>query len=168
MVMRELEEIRPAHVLNRGAYDAPGEEVQPGVPAALPPLASKGRASRLDLARWIVSRDNPLTARVTVNRYWQQLFGVGLVKTTNDFGSQGERPVQPELLDWLAVEFMESGWDVKAILKTIVTSQAYRQSASANQELLQRDPENRLLARGPRTIQFPSTAGYRYPRGTQC
>lgn len=150
MVMRERDEIRPAHVLNRGAYDAPGEEVQPGVPAALPPLASKGRASRLDLARWIVSRDNPLTARVTVNRYWQQLFGVGLVKTTNDFGSQGERPVQPELLDWLAVEFMESGWDVKAILKTIVTSQAYRQSASANQELLERDPENRLLARGPR------------------
>jgi len=150
MVMRERDEIRPAHVLNRGAYDAPGEEVQPGVPAALPPLTSKGRASRLDLAKWIVRRDNPLTARVTVNRYWQQLFGVGLVKTPNDFGSQGERPVQPALLDWLAVEFMESGWDVKAIFKTIVMSQAYRQSARVNQELLRRDPENRLLARGPR------------------
>jgi hypothetical protein len=150
MVFEEREDVRPAHLLKRGAYDAPGEEVQPGVPSVLPPLLTSGRASRLDLARWIVSRDNPLTARVTVNRYWQQLFGVGLVKTVDDFGSQGERPVQPELLDWLAVEFMESGWNVKGIQKTIVMSEAYRQSFQASPELLQRDPENRLIARGPR------------------
>ena len=137
-------------MLKRGAYDAPGEEVQPGVPGVLPPLQAEGRASRLDLARWIVSRDNPLTARVAVNRYWQQLFGVGLVKTVDDFGSQGERPIQPELLDWLAVEFMDSGWDVKGIMKTMVMSQAYRQDFHGSPELLQRDPENRLIARGPR------------------
>jgi hypothetical protein len=97
-----------------------------------------------------VSGDNPLTARVAVNRYWQQLFGVGLVKTVDDFGSQGERPVHPELLDWLAVEFMESGWNVKGILKTMVTSEAYRQDFRGSPELFRRDPENRLIARGPR------------------
>lgn len=150
MVFEERAEVRPTYLLKRGAYDAPGEEVQPGVPGVLPPLRAAGRASRLDLARWIVSRDNPLTARVAVNRYWQQLFGVGLVKTVDDFGSQGERPVQPELLDWLAVEFMENGWNVKRILKTMVMSEAYRQSFQAAPGLLQRDPENRLIARGPR------------------
>jgi hypothetical protein len=150
MVFEEREDIRPTYVLKRGAYDAPGEEVQPGVPSVLPPLQTTERASRLDLARWIVSRDNPLTARVAVNRYWQQLFGVGLVKTVDDFGSQGERPVQPALLDWLAVEFMESGWDAKGIFKTMAMSEAYRQDFRASPELLQRDPENRLIARGPR------------------
>ncbi len=150
MVFQEREDVRPTYLLKRGAYDAPGEEVQPGVPSVLPPLQVEGRASRLDLARWIASRDNPLTARVAVNRYWQQLFGVGLVKTVDDFGSQGERPVHPELLDWLAVEFMDSGWDVKGILKTMVMSEAYQQSFQGSPELLQRDPENRLIARGPR------------------
>ncbi|MDA1233550.1 MAG: DUF1553 domain-containing protein [Acidobacteria bacterium] len=150
MVFEEREDVRPTYLLKRGAYDAPGEQVQPGVPSVLPPLPVEGRASRLDLARWIVSRDNPLTARVTVNRYWQQLFGVGLVKTVDDFGSQGERPVQPELLDWLAVEFMDSGWDVKGIFKTMVMSQGYQQDFQGSPELIQRDPENRLIARRPR------------------
>lgn len=142
---------RPAYLLKRGAYDAHGDEVQAAVPAALPPIPNGFKANRLGLARWLVSRDHPLTARVTVNRLWQMLFGTGLVKTVEDFGSQGEWPVHAELLDWLAVEFMESGWDVKAILKTIVMSSTYRQSSKVGPELLQRDPENRLIARGPRT-----------------
>ena len=139
-----------AHVLRRGAYDALGEEVSAGVPAALFTPQAQAPKTRLDLARWLVSRDNPLTARVAVNRYWEMLFGVGLVKTSEDFGAQGERPLHPELLDWLAVEFMESGWDVKAILKTLVMSGAYRRSSAVTLELMERDPENRLLARGPR------------------
>ncbi len=107
-------------------------------------------ATGLGLARWLVDRSNPLTARVIVNRYWQMLFGAGLVKTAEDFGAQGERPSHPELLDWLAVEFMDSGWDVKHILRTIVTSGTYRQRSNTTPELVERDPENRLLARGPR------------------
>jgi len=150
MVMAELDTRRKTYLLKRGAYDAPGEEVQPAVPAVLPQLKSDWPRNRLGLAQWIVSRENPLTARVTVNRYWQMLFGTGLVKTVEDFGSQGEWPVHPELLDWLAVEFMDSGWNVKHILKTIVMSATYRQSSSVSPALLQRDPENRLLARGPR------------------
>ncbi|MCC6585754.1 MAG: DUF1553 domain-containing protein [Bryobacterales bacterium] len=142
---------RPAYLLKRGAYDAHGDEVQAAVPAALPAIPAGMKADRLGLARWLVSREHPLTARVTVNRFWQMLFGTGLVKTVEDFGSQGEWPVHAELLDWLAVEFMESGWDVKGILKTVVMSSTYRQSSKVNPELLQRDPENRLLARGPRT-----------------
>ena len=150
MVMKEGEKPRDAFVLKRGAYNAPGEKVAAGVPAILPPLHAEWQNNRLGLARWLVDRSNPLTARVTVNRLWQMLFGAGLVKTVEDFGSQGEWPTHMELLDWLAVEFMDSGWNVKDILKTIVTSSTYRQSSQVTPELLERDPENRLLARGPR------------------
>ncbi len=149
MIMEEDGD-RPTHILRRGSYDMPGDEVEPDVPEVLPPLPPEGGRNRLGLARWLVDRSNPLTARVTVNRFWQTLFGVGLVKTVDDFGSQGERPSHPELLDWLAVEFMESGWNVKHLLKTIVMSATYRQSSKTRPELLERDPENRLLARGSR------------------
>jgi len=147
MVMREMAEPRAAHVLNRGQYDRPGAVAPRAIPAALGALPP-GEQNRLTLARWIVSRENPLTARVTVNRFWQMFFGTGLVKTPEDFGAQGETPTHPELLDWLAVEFMESGWDVKRLLKTIVMSETYQQDAHGRH--LERDPENRLLARGPR------------------
>jgi hypothetical protein len=168
MVMQETPEPRPAHVLLRGAYDRPGERVAPGVPKSLPvPLAEANRVNRLDLARWLVDPANPLTARVTVNRFWTQLFGQGLVKTVDDFGSQGDWPSHPELLDWLAVEFvgqafqpdqngvrLESrtyGWDIKRAIRSLVTSATYRQSSHASVEALARDPDNRLLARGPRS-----------------
>jgi hypothetical protein len=137
-------------MLEKGLYDKRGEVVTPDVPARLPP-----RATRLDLARWLVSAENPLTARVTVNRFWQQFFGIGLVKTPEDFGVQGEKPSHPELLDWLASEFMASGWDVKHLCRLIVTSETYRQSARATPQLHERDPANRLLARGPR-FRMPS------------
>ncbi|WP_144059950.1 PSD1 and planctomycete cytochrome C domain-containing protein [Rhodopirellula sallentina] len=154
MVMRERDgEPAKTYLLMRGQYDAPdkSEELTRGVPTAL--LSSpdaKQPADRLELARWLVSVDNPLTARVTVNRFWQDHFGVGLVKTTEDFGLQGEKPSHPQLLDWLAVEFVESGWDVKALHRSIVTSAAYRQSARTTAKLSEVDPDNRLLARGPR------------------
>lgn len=150
LISRELETPRPAHVLIRGAYDQKGEVVQRAVPAALPAMAEDAPRDRLGLAQWLVSREHPLTARVTVNRYWQQLMGVGIVRTTEDFGNQGEYPVHPELLDWLAVEFIDSGWDVKGLLRQLVTSAAYRQSSAVSPALLERDPNNRLLARGPR------------------
>ncbi|MCA9156606.1 MAG: DUF1553 domain-containing protein, partial [Planctomycetales bacterium] len=150
MVMREMDSPRQAHVLRRGAYDAPGEPVSPSVPAALSPMPPDAPRNRLGLARWLVDGKNPLTARVTVNRFWQMFFGRGLVATAEDFGSQGEWPSHPELLDWLAVEFVESGWDVKALLETIVTSSTYRQASAVTPALLERDPDNRLLARGPR------------------
>ena len=149
MVMEEMPAPRASHVLKRGAYDAPGDRVSPTLPDFL--LAAPGdyAPNRLGLARWLASPSNPLLARVTVNRFWQMLFGTGLVKTVEDFGAQGEWPSHPELLDWLATDFVRSGWDVKALLKTMVTSATYRQSSKAAAELLQRDPENRLLARGP-------------------
>ncbi len=150
MVMRESETPRPTHVLNRGAYDAPGELVEAALPSALAPADAPPSPTRLDLANWMVSRDNPLTARVFVNRVWQSLFGRGIVKSVEDFGSQGEWPSHPDLLDWLAVEFMESGWDVKRLVKTIVLSGTYRQSSDVSKDLAERDPENLLLARGPR------------------
>lgn len=150
MVMHELDGMRDTFLLKRGAYDAPGEQVFPAVPSALPPLPESAPRNRLGLARWLVSRDNPLTARVVVNRFWAMFFGTGIVKTVEDFGSQGEWPAHPELLDWLAVEFVESGWDVKHLLRLIVTTAAYRQESKVTPELLERDPENRLLARGPR------------------
>jgi hypothetical protein len=145
---------RDTFVLKRGAYDAPGERVTPGIPAA---LGGPECADRLCLAQWLVSRSNPLTARVTVNRFWQSYFGSGIVKTVDDFGSQGEWPVHPELLDWLAVQFMESGWNVMAMQKLMVMSATYRQSSATPQRLLEKDPDNRLLARGPRLRLGPET-----------
>lgn len=154
MVMEELPKPRDTFVLLRGQYDKRGEKVTAALPQAL--LGKQHPASnRLEFARWLVSADNPLTARVTVNRFWQHYFGVGLVKTPEDFGSQGEAPSHPELLDWLAVEFRESGWDVKALHRLIVTSATYRQSSRVTPEHLQRDPANRLLARGPR-LRLPA------------
>jgi len=155
MVMDESPTPRQAHVLNRGVYDAPGEPVEPGVPAALNALPNGAPKNRLTLARWLVNRSNPLTARVTVNRFWQMLFGAGIVTTVEDFGSQGEWPTHPGLLDWLAVEFMESGWDVKGIFKTIVMSATYRQSTLADSDKRAKDPENSLLSRAPR-LRLPA------------
>jgi len=143
---------RPTYVLKRGEYDKPDKsrKVEPAVPAALGKLPADAAANRLSLARWLVSKDHPLTARVTVNRFWQQYFGTGLVKTAEDFGSQGDWPSHPELLDWLAREFIDSGWDVKRLHKLIVMSATYRQSSKVTPEKLKRDPHNRLLSRGPR------------------
>ena len=155
MVMGEREEPRVTHVLDRGVYDAPAEPVQPGIPAALGSLPAEAPANRLALGRWLIDPKNPLTARVAVNRMWQMLFGTGLVATVEDFGSQGEWPSHPELLDWLAVEFVDSGWDVKAMMRTIVTSETYRQSSAVTPELLEADPDNRLLSRGPR-VRLPA------------
>ena len=149
MVMQEGPK-RQAYLLKRGAYDAPGEPVDPATPAALPPMKPEWPSNRLGLAYWLVDRNNPLTARVQVNRAWQMFFGQGLVKTVEDFGSQGEWPLHIDLLDWLAVEFMDSGWDQRALEKRIVMSETYRQSSAAPPEAWQRDPDNRLLARGPR------------------
>ncbi|MEM6690158.1 MAG: PSD1 and planctomycete cytochrome C domain-containing protein [Planctomycetota bacterium] len=154
MVMNERRgDPRPAYLLDRGQYDAPdkSEALSRAVPTALMTRSNaKQPSNRLELARWLVSRDNPLTARVIVNRIWQDHFGIGLVKTSEDFGVQGDSPSHPKLLDWLAAEFMESGWDVKAIHRLIVTSQTYCQQSHVNESLSQLDPENRLLARGPR------------------
>jgi uncharacterized protein DUF1553 len=155
MVMEERAERRPTFLLKRGAYDAPGDPVEPATPAVLGAWNPEWPKNRLGLAKWLVSRDNPLTARVTVNRLWQMLFGMGLVKTVEDFGSQGEWPVHQELLDWLALEFMTSGWDVKHILKTMVMSATYRQSSKVTPEMVERDPDNRLLARGARERLAP-------------
>jgi hypothetical protein len=150
MVMRERKEVRPAHIMKRGRYDDPGEEVTRNTPEFLPAMKKSGEiASRMDLAEWFVSR-NPLTARVAVNRFWQQFFGVGLVKTSENLGAQGEVPSHPELLDYLTVSFTESGWDSKALVKQIVMSKTYRQSSVATPEQFVKDPENRLLARGSR------------------
>jgi hypothetical protein len=150
MIMDDLPKPRDTFILVRGTYNKPTEKVAAGTPAALPPLHADGPVNRLALARWLTHPDHPLTARVAVNRAWQTFFGTGLVKTAEDFGIQGEKPSHPELLDWLAHEFVRTGWDVKALHRLIVTSAAYRQSSRTTPELLERDPENRLLARGPR------------------
>jgi hypothetical protein len=168
MVMEELPKPRPAHVLVRGQYDQPGKAVERGVPKTLrfqlrepppdndpfggpPPRSSRPKVeNRLSLARWLVDPSHPLTARVAVNRQWQQFFGAGLVRTPEDFGTQGQRPTHPALLDWLATELISSGWEVKQLHHLIVTSAAYRQSSGVIAELVARDPDNRLLARGPR------------------
>jgi hypothetical protein len=151
MVMEERDPPRETYFLNRGAYDDPGETVERGTPTFLPPLPAEERPySRMDLAEWLVDPQHPLTARVAVNRIWQQFFGTGLVKTSEDFGAQGQWPSHPDLLDHLAVRFVESGWDVKALVRDIVLSNTYRQSSDADPDAYRKDPENRLLARGPR------------------
>jgi hypothetical protein len=155
MVMAERPTLKDTFILVRGAYNVHGDKVEPGVPAVLPPLPASAPANRLGFAKWLIDEKNPLLARVTVNRFWQMYFGTGIVKTTEDFGRQGEWPSHPELLDWLAVEFMRTGWDVKALQKLIVTSATYRQASESTPELQQRDPENRLLARGPR-VRLPA------------
>lgn len=155
MVMEELPRPRPAFVLKRGAYDAHGDSVSGNAPALIAPWPADAPHNRLGLARWLTQPQQPLTARVVVNRFWAQMFGTGLVKTLEDFGSQGEYPSHPELLDWLAHRFVTSGWDVKALLRTIVLSATYRQSSQVAPDLLARDPENRLLARAPR-LRLPA------------
>lgn len=150
MVMGDMPIPRETKILARGDYRNGTTPVAPGVPAFLPPMPSGAPGNRLGLAQWMTSPDNPLVARVAVNRIWQILFGQGLTKTVEDFGSQGEFPVHPELLDWLATDFVAQGWDSKAIVKKMVMSETYRQSSKVTPALLDRDPENRLLARGPR------------------
>jgi hypothetical protein len=150
MVELPADKRRTTHVMTKGNFLSPGEKVEPGVPAAFPPLPKDAPPNRLGVARWLISPDNPLTARVAVNRYWAQLWGTGLVETEEDFGTQGELPSHPELLDWLATEYVRLGWDTKAFLKLLVTSATYRQSSRVTPEKLARDPRNRLLTRGPR------------------
>ncbi|MBI1790127.1 MAG: DUF1553 domain-containing protein [Acidobacteria bacterium] len=150
MIMEEMEKPRETFILGRGDYRNKTEKVNAGVPTALPPLPPGAPSNRLGLAQWLVDPSHPLTARVTVNRFWQMYFGLGLVKTTEDFGSQGEAPSHPDLLDWLATEFIRTGWDVRAMQRLIVTSAAYRQASKVTPDVLDKDPENRLLARGPR------------------
>ncbi len=149
MVMTELSEPRPTFVLNRGAYDAPTDRVYPTTPASVLEFPDDLPRNRLGLAQWLIDEDNPLTARVAVNRYWQMLFGQGLVESSDDFGNQGSMPSHPELLDWLAIRFRDSGWDVKALLRLLVTSATYQQSSIASPELREKDPSNVWLARGP-------------------
>ena len=150
MIAKDMDKPRETFMLIRGEYDKKGDKVQAGVPAILPPWPANTPTNRLGFARWLLQPDHPLTARVTVNRYWQQYFGLGLVKTSEDFGVQGDNPSHPELLDWLATEFVGTGWNVKRLHKLFLMSATYRQSSKVTPQLLAKDPENRLLARGPR------------------
>lgn len=150
MVAKEAAKTRETYLLMRGEYDKPKDKVEAGVPSILPALPKGAPSNRLGLAQWLVDPSHPLMSRVVVNRFWQQVFGVGIVKTAEDFGVQGERPSHPELLDWLSTEFVRSHWDVKHMMRLMVTSAAYRQSTFASEQLRALDPENRLLARGPR------------------
>jgi hypothetical protein len=151
LIMKERKDLRPAYILKRGAYDQPGEEVSRNTPAFLPPLKSSDQLkTRLDLARWVTDKRHPLTARVTVNRFWQQFFGVGIVKTSEDFGSQGEFPSHPELLDDLTNAFIDSNWDIKSLVRSIVMSKTYQQTSRVSPTEYLADPENRMLARGSR------------------
>jgi hypothetical protein len=149
-VMGDLDTLRKTYILKRGVYDAPGDEVQPGTPSSILPFDKKYPKNRLGLSEWLFDKKNPLTSRVYVNILWQEFFGKGIVKTSGDFGMQGELPSHPALLDWLAVDFMEHNWDVKRLVKQMVTSATYRQSAVVTKEKLAVDPDNILLARGPR------------------
>ena len=149
MVMAELDTLRPAYILDRGLYSAPGKRVFPDTPASILLFSEAYPRNRLGLSQWLFDPAHPLTARVAVNRYWQMLFGIGLVHTPEDFGSQGALPTHPELLDWLAIYFIESGWDVAGLLKTIVLSSTYRQSSAVHPDVLAIDPGNALLSRGP-------------------
>ena len=149
MIMKDMAKPRATHILNRGQYNEPGEAVEPGVPGIFPKMR-KNERNRLGLAQWLVDPAHPLTARVAVNRYWQRVFGMGLVKTSEDFGIQGELPSHPELLDWLALEFIRSGWDTKHMHRLMLNSATYRQTSHVGAPAYNRDPENRLLARGPR------------------
>ncbi len=150
MVMEEMKTPRQAYILKRGAYDKQGEPVSPDTPEELPGFDESYPKNRLGLAKWLFDEKHPLTARVAVNRLWQQCFGQGIVSTSEDFGNQGALPSHPELLDWLAIKLMEENWDIRKMLKYIVLSSTYRQSTKVTAELLERDPENRLLARAPR------------------
>ncbi len=150
LVFRERSKPKPAFILERGEYDQPKDPVERATPAFLPPMRDGMPKNRLGFAQWLLDPGHPLTARVTVNRFWQQVFGTGIVKTAEDFGSQGEPPSHPKLLDWLAVDFRENGWDMKRLMRQLVTSAAYRQTSAVSPDLLARDPDNRLLARGPR------------------
>ena len=150
LVMEELEKPRQAYIFKRGLYKNRGENVNPATPAVLPPMAKGAPRNRLGLAQWLVSSQHPLTARVLVNRIWKQYFGVGIVRTAEDFGTRGELPTHPELLDYLATELVDGKWDLKKLHKRIVLSATYRQASTTSKVKLDRDPENRLLARGPR------------------
>jgi hypothetical protein len=150
LVWKEKAQPTTAYILHRGEYDQRRDAVERATPAVLPPMPEGAPLNRLGFAQWLVDPNHPLTARTAVNRFWLQAFGTGLVKTAEDFGSQGEPPSHPELLDWLAVDFRENGWNVQRLMKQIVMSAAYRQSSRVTPEQIERDPKNRLLARGPR------------------
>ncbi|MDA0196905.1 MAG: DUF1553 domain-containing protein, partial [Bacteroidetes bacterium] len=149
MIMTDMDTVRPTYVLERGQYSTPGERVSPGTPQYVLPFADAYPENRMGLAMWLFDGQNPLTARVAVNRYWQMIFGRGIVATPEDFGSQGDLPSHPELLDWLALEFQSSGWNVKHLMKTMVMSATYQQSVTVDPELYAKDPDNIMLARGP-------------------
>lgn len=150
-VMEEFKDtVRQTYILSRGLYDAPTDPVRPSTPPAIMPFSEALPKNRLGLAQWTVDKENPLTARVFVNLIWQEIFGTGLVKTAGDFGMQGDLPTHPELLDWLAVDFMENGWDIKRLIKLIVTSSTYRQSAIVDKDKLEKDPDNLYLSSAPR------------------
>ena len=150
LIAKEISQARETTILIRGEYDKPGAKVAPGIPSALSPFPANAPTNRLGLAKWLVDPRHPLTSRVIANRFWHQIFGTGLVRTTDDFGSQGDRPSHPELLDWLATEFVRTGWNIKSLQKTILMSATYQQSSMASASQRLRDPENRLLSRGPR------------------
>ncbi|MEZ6068336.1 MAG: DUF1553 domain-containing protein [Planctomycetaceae bacterium] len=170
MVMADVPQMRPTYLLNRGNYDSPVKdtELMPGIPASLGLLPEGSPPNRLGLADWIVTPDNPLTARVAVNRYWAMFFGQGIVTTLEDFGAQGDWPTHPALLDWLAVDFAKHGWDTKRTIKQIVMSSTYRQSARTTPELLERDPENKLLARAPASASWVSSSATVRSRPADC
>jgi hypothetical protein len=149
-VMGDQDTVRKTHILTRGQYDVPGDEVEPGTPSSILPFKASYAKNRMGLANWLFDNENPLTARVFVNLLWQEIFGRGIVKTSGDFGMQGELPTNPQLLDWLAVDFIQHNWDIKRLMKQMVKSATYRQSAEISKEKLAKDPENILLARGPR------------------